>query len=139
MEQKINSTVFDVASKSEVTLSKVFDFKPPATQEEALTRIGNDSAKFLDIVTEGLRQYERQAATNDPNIPWVDESGETFVGDVLTEEQSGKLNTTVLTMAKTMFGYVQGKAGTAEGRKKAKDDAQKFVLELPGFLEKLRG
>lgn len=138
MEQKVNSTVFDVTSKSEVTLSKIFDFVEATSADAALQRIGNDAKAFLAIVNEGLRQHEREQAVNNNSIPWKTEDGEVFTGDVLTEEQTKKLSATVLTLAKTMFGYVGGTAGTAEGRKKAKEEAQAFILNAPGALDRLR-
>ena len=137
MEETIRRTVFDVASKSEVTLSKTINFEPAKDAQEALGRVGGNSEKFLALVNEGLRQHERETAGNDSAIPWKDETGKDFSGDPLDETSSQKLQQTVLTFAKTLFSAQYEKGGA--DRKVAKDQALGYALAIPGLLEKLRG
>ena len=124
--ETVRSTIFDLDSMSEVTLIKTVEFEPVKTTAEALARVGNDAAKFLEMVNSGLRDHVRESAKSDSNIPWLQENeeGETveFAG---TPADSKAVNSLVLTLAKTIFGY--SKDSTADQKRKAKDSAMTMI------------
>ena len=157
---EINKTRFDLDSKGDVSLRKVGKFKPVADMQEFVARLGNDSAKILQIVNDGLEEYSRREMETDSATPWlvVGEDGEiatddqkqpvVFSGTVLSEEKAKQFNATVLNMAKMMFGYPDGKLAknaskeAIEANRKAKqaarDAAQDFLLSNPAAVEALR-
>jgi hypothetical protein len=125
--EKVTSTVFDLDSMSEVTLIKNVEFAPVANTQEALHRVGNDAAKFLAIINDGLRQHVRESAKSDNSIPWLfedEESGETtaFAG---TPADMKAVNSLKLTLAKTIFGY--NKDSDVEQKRAAKESALKMI------------
>src|SRR5271154_5015368 len=120
--EKVTSTVFDLDSMSEVTLIKNVEFAPVTTTAEALHRVGNDAAKFLAIINSGLRDHVRESAKGDSSIPWMQENEDgdtvTFAG---TPADSKAVNSLVLTLAKTIFGYT--KDSTVDQKRAAKESA----------------
>ena len=135
MEERITRKVFDVTTKSDVTLQKLFDFVPPTSTQEVLSRVGGDTAKHLQVQVDGLRVHERDAAAKNDSIPWTDADGKAFSGDLLTEEQSSRLDALVLTFAKTSFGY---ESKNAAAKTKAKADALAFILDNDQIFAKIR-
>lgn len=124
--EKVTSTVFDLDTMSEVTLIKNVAFAPVSNSAEALARVGNDAGKFLAIINDGLRQHVRESAKSDNSIPWLQENdeGETteFAG---TPADSKAVNSLVLTLAKTIFGY--SKDADLKAKQAAKENAMKMI------------
>lgn len=129
----ITKTIFDLSTMDEVTLVKsVPDFIPAENSSEVLARVGNDSAKMLALMNDGLRLAEREAvaANSDPFHTFkLDESGEPtdevngpFTG---IAADSGKVNALTLTLAKTVFAY--SKSMTKDEKRAAKTSALEMI------------
>ncbi len=147
---EIRKSVFDLDTKSDVTLAKAGDFEPVSTMEEFVSRLGNDASAILAIVNDGLEEWtKKQLASSD--APWLlvdeDENGnETlvpFTGTVISQERSKALNASVISFAKLMFGYAKNMvAGDKEANRKAKaaakESALNVILSNPAAVEGLR-
>jgi hypothetical protein len=125
---KVEKTVTLLETMDDETLVKVVDFEPATSIEQALTFLGNDSARLLNAVNAGLESEIKDKAREDP-ANWhrysKDSEGEPteevngpFTGDILDPK---KVSNMVLTFAK-MFGY--STANGRETRRKIKDDAK---------------
>lgn len=123
----IQKQIFDLETFSEKTLTKNFTVTPVASYQEFLARLGNDTAKVLELLNVALVSQAREEARNS-DIGWhsfkVDEAGDE------TEEVSGlyegtpadvkTVNSLVLTLAKTVFGYSKDLKVEAKQAAKAK-------------------
>src|SRR6266851_7736482 len=58
---------FDLDSFQDVKLKKFFDFVPVATVAEAAARLGNDAARLVEILNEGLIGEQRLKEYASPN------------------------------------------------------------------------
>lgn len=130
---RINRNVFDLDSFENVDLFKVVPFQKAKTVEEALTRLGGDSAKLLEAVNDGLLADAKRVASHDTSIPWMqdveDESGkvvaEEFGGTVADSKIVGGM---VLNLAKSVYGYNKAAAAKDKaGKTKAKEQAMAFI------------
>jgi hypothetical protein len=134
---KVQSSVFDLDSMSDVTLVKQVSFTPVTNNSEALARVNNDAAKFLEILNRGLRSVEQSAAKDNDELPWLieDEDGKLvpFAG---TPADSKTVNGMVLNMAKASFGYFQAK--DADGRRASKEQAMAFIKSQPVLIEGMK-
>jgi hypothetical protein len=139
-------SVFDLDSKSDVTLYKQVTFTPVDNTKEALERVGNDSAAFLKIINDGLRSYTNEAAKKDESIPWQakDEDGNLipFTGTTISEEKSVQLQANVLNMAKMVFGYQKTMSADEKENRilkaAAKDKARDMLLGNPAVVASLK-
>lgn len=133
-------SVFDLDTKSDVTLFKQVNFTPATDTQEALSRVGNDASTFMKIVNAGLRTFTLDQAKEDTSIPWTakDDEGNPvpFSGTTISEEKSKQLDANVLNMAKMLFGYEKGKA--KEEKRVAKEKALAMLLDNPAVIEGLR-
>lgn len=146
-EIRVGKTVFDLDSRGEVDVVKVGTFTPVATMHEFTARLGNDSAKILAVVNDGLEAYEREQIAANNELPWSieDEEGKLtpFSGTLLSEEKSKQLSANVLSMAKMLFGYakdmVTGDATkNREAKREAKAKAAEMLLANPAVIEALK-
>lgn len=132
--------VFDLDKKTDVTLYKAGEFVPATTTADVLSRVGNDSAKFLEIANAGLRDYTRELIAANPDVPWQakDEEGNLvpFSGTTITEEKSLQLAANVLNMAKMVFGY--HKDLSRDEKRVAKEKAQDMLLGNPAVVASLK-
>lgn len=136
---QIQKTVFDLDSFEEVKLVKV----PPkmaevASIDEFLARVGNDSAKALKIINDGLEDAYRKEFAEDPNQPWhtfgdEDEVNGEFSGTIAEPKA---VNSLVLTLAKTVFGF--SKDMTKEQKKAAKASAVEMIKGNEAIKDGLR-
>lgn len=129
----INRTVFDLDSFEDVYLSKEVPFTPATSVEEALKRLGGDSAKLLEAVNDGLLADAKRVAAHDTSIPWMQET-ETEDGKTVREVFSGTVadskivNGMVLNLAKSVYGYNKAAAAKDKtGKQKAKESAMAFI------------
>ena len=145
-EIRTTKTVFDLDSKSDVTLVKVGTFSPVTNMQEFVSRLGNDATKILAIVNSGLESHEQSQLSSNESIAWQqedeNEAGETvlipFAGTTLSEEKSKQLAANVLNMAKMLFGYAKDMAGGKEAKRAAKAKAQEMLLSNPQVIEALK-
>jgi hypothetical protein len=129
----INRTVFDLDSFEDVYLTKEVPFTPAASVEEALKRLGGDSAKLLEAVNDGLLADAKRVAAHDTSIPWMQET-EQEDGTTKREQFSGTVadskivNGMVLNLAKSVYGYNKAAAAKDKaGKQKAKEAAMAFI------------
>lgn len=129
----INRTVFDLDSFEDVYLSKEVPFNKAATVEEALARLGGDSAKLLEAVNDGLLADAKRVAAHDNSIPWLQET-ELEDGTIKrvpfdgTIADSKVVNGMVLNMAKAVYGYNKAAAAKDKaGKQAAKQAAMAFI------------
>lgn len=133
----VQNTIFDLDSMDEVTLKKVVTFKPAANTQEALAMLGNDSAKFLEVINEGLREHARVSAKSDTSTPWKveDEEGvETVFSGTVADAKT--VNGLILNMAKSVFGYA--KDMTRDAKKAAKESAMNLIRSTPAIRDGLK-
>lgn len=133
----VQKGLFDLDTMSEVLLKKVGSFTPVESQHEALSRVGNDTAKFLAVINEGLRSEYQRAFRSDP-AGWytVNEDGEVngeFVGTIADIKA---VNSLVLTLAKTVFGY--SKDISPEAKRAAKEGAMEMIKSSDRIREGLK-
>lgn len=137
---ELSKSVFDLGQKADVTLYKQVSFTPATSAKEALERIGNDSAKFLEIVNSGLQDWTREQAKADETLPWRAKDEEEnlipYTGETITEEKSKQLAANVLNMAKMLFGY--SKEMAREEKRESKEKAQAMLLGNPAVVEALK-
>lgn len=116
----------DLNTFEEVMLVKVGQFVPVSTLEEAKHRVGGDTAKFLEIINEGLEAEAGRKLKDDVSIPWQmeDEDGTLtpFAGKLADRKTVGGL---ILSIAKSVFGYAKGMK--PEDKKAAKDGAREVI------------
>jgi len=133
-------SVFDLDSKSDVTLYKQVTFTPVDNTKEALERVGNDSAAFLKIINDGLCSYTAEQAKQDSSIPWMAKDDEDnlvpFTGTTISENASKQLSVHVLSLAKLLYDYA--KDMPREDKRKAKEQAQAQILSNPAIVDKLK-
>lgn len=134
---KVQRTVFDLDAFEEVLLVKEVDFAPVSSTEEALARLGNDAAKFLGIINEGLEAETRRLAGDNPN-DWRTFGDDGEVNGIFegTVADSKSVNNLVLTLAKTTFGY--SKDASKEVKKAAKQSAMALIAATDVIKEGLR-
>jgi len=146
-------SVFDLDSKTEVSVVKVGTFTPVTTMQEFVDRLSNDSTKILEIINDGLEEFAKRTLDSSSEVPFqvIPEDGgdlTPFTGTALSEEKSVQLTATVLNLAKTLFGYPDIPRGTKqspeelkanrEKKASAKQQAYDFVLGNPGAVELLK-
>src|SRR5258708_16006231 len=71
-------TLLNLDTFEDVTLiKKVPPFVPVTTAAEAMARINNDQAKFIELMNKALQSEAKQAAIDDSANPWleVDDDG----------------------------------------------------------------
>ena len=105
----VQRTVFDLATFDDVPLVKSVTIpQKPSTLEDALAAVGNDQAKLLNVIHEGLVSEAMEAGRNDLAgfhvVAEDGEPGEEYAGTIATEEQGKQINATVLNFAK-MNGF----------------------------------
>ena len=141
-ELRVSKSVFDLDSRGEVDVVKIGTFAPVANMHEFTSRLGNDSAKILAVVNDGLEAYEREQLAANDSIGWSveDEEGKLspFSGTLLTEEKSKQLSANVLNMAKMLFGYAKDMVGGREAKREAKAKAAEMLLSNPAVVEALK-
>lgn len=149
---KINRSVFDLDSKSEVEVVKSGTFTPVANMQEFVERLGNDSSKILEIVNDGLEEYAKKQLADDSAIAYMvaDEEGTLvpFEGTLIGEEATKRLQNSVLQIAKMTFGYPEVPRGTKQTAEQmvatrakkveAKNGALEMLLANPAVVESLK-
>ena len=142
---KIQRTVFDLSSFDDVKLVK--EVPAPvkvASVEEALAAVGNDTAKLLAVINDGLVSDLREREYNSiAGFLVVDsESGdatETEYSGTFADEKKGKaINLMLLSMAKAFSGGMWD-SSTREQKKAWKDAALTAVKATPAILASVQG
>lgn len=132
----VQKTVFDLDSFDEVTLVKDYTFEPVTSVQDAAARLGNDSAKLLAVINDGLRAETSRTARNS-NDGWQreDEEGNRtpFAGTLANLKL---VNQCVLSMAKTVFGF--SKDLSPDAKRAAKQSAQDLIKNTPAIREGLQ-
>ncbi len=139
---KVTRTVFDLTAFDDVKLVKPAVALPnkPTSIEEALAAVGNNAAKLLDVIHEGLvAEAKAVAYDNIEGFQVVNEDGS--VGEVYTgkyaDEDKGKLiNNAILSLAK-MQGY--DKSLPPERKRELKEKATSFLRDNPAMLATIQG
>lgn len=131
------ATLFDLDTMEEVLLYKEVEFSDVTTSEEALARLGNDTAKLLEVINRGLRSEIASEAKKNPSIPWMqeDEKGNLvpFSGTLVNAKD---VNTFALNMAKSIFGY--SKEMPIEKRREAKQNALNVIKNTEVIRENFK-
>lgn len=134
----VQRTITDLATFAEVTVRKESTFVPADSVQSALARLGNDNAKLMKAINEGLKAEERRQLGDTPG-DWlvVDEDGKTtdqpFQG---IQADNVKVNLFVLQMAKTVYSY--NKDMTAEQKTAAKAAAIEMIKSTPVIFEGMK-
>lgn len=128
----VSKSVFDLETFADVVLVKPVDFSAATSTEEALTRLGGDTAKLLSVINEGLLEVRKREVRADATA-WMQET-EAEDGTTILEAFDGTIadqkmvNNLVLNIAKSSFGYNKAAAAKDKAAKqKAKQAAMDFV------------
>lgn len=127
---KTQKTVIDISTMQEIKIGKEKTFVPITAPSEALERLGNDQAKLLKVINDGLKAEERRLLASNNDEPWrsFTDDGKTlngpFTGEMLDSEKVGGL---VLQFAK-LGGY--GKDKTPDQKRAIKAKAEETVKRL---------
>ena len=140
----VQDSVFDLDSMERVTLVKpVPEFVPVSSTNDALTRLGNDTARFLRVVNEGLESEEKANVKNDTSIPWqVEEEDGTLSPFEGTPANEIKVNGLILNLAKSCFNYVKNMSPDPAKSKAMKSAAKAAAMDMikntPAIVERLK-
>lgn len=132
----IQSTVTALDTLEEVKLGKKVDFTDVDSVEAALVAVGNDSAKLLKVINDGLAAETRRLAREDES-GWhsYTESGELngeYTGKIV---DSDKISQLVLTFAKMSgFGPDKTPDQKREIKAKARDKVKRMLANDPEML-----
>lgn len=138
MTVPVQKSIFDLKSFEEVTVKKSVTFTPATTIEQAMASVGNDQAKFLELVNTGLRAEVMGAARRDP-AGWyeVDEDDKVtstqFSGIAANQKE---VNALVLLLAKTVFKY--DKSMSPEQKQESKKNAKAMIRSSEAMVNGLR-
>jgi hypothetical protein len=132
-------SVTDLDTFESVTLKKRGNFTPVTSTQEALSRLGNNAEKFLQVINDGLEQEYGSSLINDPNSPWLveDEEGN-FTEFSGTPADDAKVNALVLNLAKTTFMEGDWKNSSLEQKRAARKAAVEFIKGNEVIVAKLR-
>lgn len=140
---RVQDKIFDLESMKDVPVGKSGEFMPVASYEEAVQRVGNDSKRLLAIVNEGLRAEALRSLRTSPDGWFVrDEdqqpTSKTWLKDSFTGTMADrkKVNSAVLTLAKTAFGYSDDLS--SDEKKAAKKAAMDFIQASPVILNGMK-
>ncbi len=137
---RIQRTVFDLASFSEVTLKKDVEApKRPSTPSEALEMVGGSTEKLIDLIYKGLKEEVRNAEYEKiEGFRYVDDNGnlgEPYEGKFADESKQATINAVVLNIAK-LQGY--NKDMTAAQKEASKEKARSFIRDNPAMIASIQ-
>ncbi len=130
-------TLLNLDTFEDVTLiKKVPPFVPVTTAAEAMARINNDQAKFIELMNKALQSEAKQAAIDDSANPWleVDDDGtETpFTGTAANKTVVNK------TIAGLAFSFGYDAKMKPEQKKAIKQQVRDLIKNTPAILDALR-
>lgn len=138
----VEKPVFDLGSFEDVTLVKAFEFMPPADVNEALTRLGGDTAALMAVITSGmLDSYKSTLRKTSDGWHTYEEDADGEPTEKINGEFQGqvadskKVNTLKLSLAKSVFGFEKGM--TKEQKRAAKESAVDMIRNTPAIREGL--
>lgn len=132
MDITVKKAVFDLATMDEVTLVKTAPFTPIVDMNDFMARVGNDTAKAIAVINSGLVDVAKTDLKNS-ETPWsaLDENDKIvpFEG---TPANKKNVNNLILTLAKTIFGFVNSrdakdKEAAREKNRAAKEKALNYI------------
>lgn len=132
--------VFDLDKFEDVLLKKEYTVpSAPTSLEEALGAVGNDQARLLKVIHDGLMAEANSTAYNDKE-GWnaTDEEGDIagpYSGSFASEELGKKIDAAVLNLAK-LSGY--DKSLSREKKRELKQSAITFIRSNPAILENIK-
>ncbi len=125
----------------DVTLYKDIPVVSPVTSlDDAMARLGNDTAKLFAIITEGIQSEAKESARKATD-GWLtfDENekptSEVFTGNLLASEV---VNPIVLQFAKLMFDFPEGKGSDPDKKRASKQAARDYIKNDAKLMEGLR-
>lgn len=137
LKPRKQQTVIDLDNFDEVTIRKTGDFTPVFNLDDLHKRIGHNHDTLIRVINDGLRAQEmRQLGETNGSWKIVDDDNKE-AGDFVGSPANSKIvNVTVLTLAKTIFGYSD--VDTSEHRTAAKEKAKEFIKGNPVIREGLK-
>jgi hypothetical protein len=136
VQLKVTTSIMSLETMEDVKLVKIEDFQNVTSTQEAESRLGNDSAKLLDVINRGLQAMRKEELRQDSE-GWrtLDDKGNPngpFVGEMVDSDKIGGL---ILQFAK-----VNGYSDTKDSgkRKTIKEAASKLVKTLVQTNEEIR-
>lgn len=134
--QQVQKSGISLETFDTIKLYRDYTVPEPVTSvDDALARLGNDHAKLLSVISDGLKA-EVQKNARESQDGWYEMDGETktaFSGQLADSED---VNPVVLMFAKLSFGYDE--ATTPEARKQAKIDAFEHIKSDPKIVSSLQ-
>ncbi len=127
------------ANLEDVLIGKTFTFSPVANAEEASSRIGGDSEKFLKVLNAGLRAIERESASAS-NDGWFVFGEDGKLSEVSTSGESAG-DPTVISALVNNFAKASTPNWsnlTAAEKNAKRDDVRGVFKANPAMLEMLK-
>ena len=127
----VRRTVFDLDAFEDAYIGKTVNKPQVASMADALALVNGDAKALLDVVRTGLVELARENARK-TTYGWflMDEKNPNETTSTLftgTPASPKGVNQTIMTLAKTVFGYVGGRDISPE--QKTKNDAAKAKAE----------
>lgn len=138
----VTTTVFDLTAFDDVKLTKTITLPTqPTTLDEALAAVGNDKAKLLNVIHEGLiAEAKENARTNMTGFHVVNDEGEAdpaeYAGKYADEAKGKLINNVILSFAK-MNGF--SKDLPKEKKRELKEQATAFLRNNPAAIAGIQG
>lgn len=125
---RVEKQIFDLKSFEEVPVVKEASFTPAESVEAALTTLGNSNDRLLAVINKGLQSELKRTLKNDPD-GWHTYDDEGAVNGEFDGQPADvkKVNSLVLTLAKTVYGFT--KDMPIEAKRAAKENAIKMIKE----------
>lgn len=137
----VTKSVFDLAKFDDVKLTRTVTLpSKPASVQEALAAVGNDTTALLNVIYDGLVERAVETARNEAE-GWLTvtedgEAGEVYTGQPVSEEKGKAISLAVLNIAKA-GGY--DKSLPAEKKRELKESAMNFMRSNPAMVQFIVG
>lgn len=130
----VNQKTFDLDQFETVATYKESTFTPVESSQDALARLGGDSAKFLEILNRGLKEVAQDELRNN-DAPWMIKDADGNVSEYKGESaDEDAVSDLVLTLAKNIFGFDnRDKSQTKEQKREMKEKALGMIRDTPAI------
>lgn len=140
----VTRKIFDLDKFTDIRIVQTVDFTPVTNVDEVLERLTNESDRFIKIVNDGLLEEAKREARRKPleSGLWHTYTSDSNDNQVINGVYNGiaadlkKVNATVLSLAKTIFGFNGDMS--KDQKRKAKADAKAFIQSNETIREGLK-
>ena len=130
----VTSKPFDLDQFETVSVYKEGTFTPATDAQEALTRLGGDSTKLMEVINRGLKEAALDDLRNNDS-PWLIKDADGNVSEYKGESaEEDAVTDLVRTLAKTVYGFDnRDKNQTREQKREMKEKALGMIRDTPAI------